>query len=64
MGELTLVPGGNQYYVTHQDVRMGRMWEEAEMRLQIDLSRKGRPFRNITGDHPVPENLRPYLPRV
>ncbi|WP_374928276.1 ATP-grasp fold amidoligase family protein [Kytococcus sedentarius] len=64
MGELTLVPGGNQHYVPLQDVRMGRLWEEAEMRLQIDLARNGRPFRNIAGEHPVPENLRPYLPQA
>lgn len=34
------------------------------MRLQIDLSRRGRPFRNIAGEHLVPQNLHPYLPQV
>ena len=64
MGEITLLPGGNQHYIPVQDARLGKMWEEAEMRLQIDLARNGRPFRNIAGEHPVPENLRPYLPQA
>ena len=64
MGELTLVPGGDQYYVTHQDVRMGKMWEEAEMRLQIDLARNGRPYAILPGEHPIPEILEPYAPEI
>lgn len=62
MGELTLLPGGNQHYLTAQDARLGRLWEEAEMRLQMDLV-GGRPFAILPGDHPVPEILQPYLPR-
>ncbi|WP_462418795.1 ATP-grasp fold amidoligase family protein [Kytococcus sp. Marseille-QA3725] len=61
MGEITLLPGGNQHYLPLQDARLGKLWEEAEMRLQIDLA-EGRPFAILSGDHPVPENLRPYLP--
>ena len=64
MGEITLVPGGSQHVFPLEDARLGLMWEEAEMRLQIDLANNGRPFRNIAGDHPVPEILRPYLPQT
>ncbi|WP_141495019.1 ATP-grasp fold amidoligase family protein [Kytococcus schroeteri] len=64
MGEITLMPGS---HVTDllplQDARLGRMWEEAEMRLQIDLAHNGRPYAILAGDHPVPEVLRRYLPK-
>ncbi|WP_462418793.1 ATP-grasp fold amidoligase family protein [Kytococcus sp. Marseille-QA3725] len=63
MGEITMLPGSHTDLLPLQDARLGRMWEEAEMRLQIDLAVKGRPYRNVAGKHPVPENLRRYLPK-
>ena len=64
MGEITLLPGGNQHYIPVQDARLGKMWEEAEMRLQIDLARNGRPYAILPGEHPIPEILEPYAPEI
>lgn len=64
MGEITLLPGGNQHYLPVQDARLGKMWEEAEMRLQIDLARNGRPYAILPGEHPIPEILEPYAPEI
>ncbi|WP_374928263.1 ATP-grasp fold amidoligase family protein [Kytococcus sedentarius] len=63
MGEITLLPGSHTDLLPLQDMRLGRMWEEAEMRFQIDVAVKGRPYAILAGDHPVPELLKPYLPK-
>ncbi|WP_462418797.1 ATP-grasp fold amidoligase family protein [Kytococcus sp. Marseille-QA3725] len=63
MGELTLGPGGAQYLRAEEDVRFGRMWDAAQVRLETDLFAGERPYDMVVGDHPVPELLQPYLPR-
>lgn len=62
MGELTLGPGGKQYLRAEEDVRFGRLWERAQVRLESDLYTGARPYGLVAGDHPVPELLRPFLP--
>ncbi|MFC0358344.1 ATP-grasp fold amidoligase family protein [Kytococcus schroeteri] len=62
MGELTLGPGGNQYLRAEDDVRFGRLWERAQVRLESDLYTGARPYGLVAGDHPVPELLREFLP--
>ncbi|QQB63656.1 hypothetical protein I6I18_11695 [Kytococcus sedentarius] len=42
--------------------RLGRMWERAQVRLEMDLASGARPYGIVAGDHPVPELLRPFLP--
>ncbi|MFL0460548.1 ATP-grasp fold amidoligase family protein [Kytococcus sedentarius] len=62
VGELTLGPGGDQYLRAEEDARLGRMWERAQVRLEMDLASGARPYGMVAGDHPVPELLRPFLP--
>ena len=62
VGELTLGPGGDQYLRAEEDVRLGRMWERAQVRLEMDLASGARPYGIVAGDDPVPELLRPFLP--
>ena len=49
-------------YVAEEDVRFGRLWERAQVRLESDLYTGARPYGLVAGDHPVPELLRPFLP--
>lgn len=62
MGEVTLGPGGDQYFHALHDVRLGRMWDRAQLRLEHDLATGERPYAVVAGDHPVPELLRQFLP--
>lgn len=54
LGELTRSPGGSQRYRLDQDQAMGRAWDEAQWRLELDVIH-GRPLRNLHGLHPVPD---------
>lgn len=42
--------------------RLGRMWERAQVRLEMDLASGARPFGIVAGNHPVPELPWPFLP--
>ncbi|NLG22392.1 MAG: hypothetical protein GX555_13295 [Actinomycetales bacterium] len=53
LGELTRGPGGQQRYRRDQDIAMGRAWDEAKWRLDLDVI-AGRPLRNLHGLHPAP----------
>lgn len=57
LGELTRAPGGRQRYRRDQDIAMGRVWDRARWRLDLDVL-DGRPLRNLHGLHPAP-NLYP-----
>lgn len=50
LGELTPLPGDSHAFTPEWDRRLGRMYDEAEARLQVDLS-NGRPYRVLTGPH-------------
>lgn len=52
LGELTRAPGGAQRYRRDQDIAMGRAWDEAQWRLDLDVI-NGRPLRNLHGLHPA-----------
>lgn len=39
LGELTLAPGGKQLYRKDHDRRLGKLWESAATRLEVDLLR-------------------------
>ncbi len=52
LGELTRTPGGPQRYRRDQDIAMGRAWDEAKWRLDMDVI-NGRPLRNLHGLHPT-----------
>lgn len=52
LGELTRAPGGRQRYRRDHDVAMGRAWDEARWRLDLDVI-AGRPLRNLHGLHPA-----------
>lgn len=54
LGELTRSPGGSQRYRSDLDLAMGRAWDGAQWRLDLDVI-AGRPFRNLHGQHPVPD---------
>jgi hypothetical protein len=58
LGEVTRAPGGNQQFVPRQDERLGRAWEHAAYRLDLDVL-AGRPPGVLHGDRPVPN---PYPP--
>lgn len=51
-GELTTAPGGSRAFSKGHDAALGRMWEEAQVRLQLDLI-DGRPFGMLPGPHPA-----------
>ena len=53
LGELTRAPGGAQRYRKDHDIAMGRAWDEARWRLDMDVI-GGRPLRNLHGLHPAP----------
>lgn len=53
LGELTRAPGGRQRYRRDHDIAMGRAWDEARWRLDLDVI-AGRPLRNLHGLHPAP----------
>lgn len=55
LGELTRAPGGQQRYRRDQDIAMGRAWDEAKWRLDLDVI-DGRPLRNLHGLHPAPNH--------
>lgn len=48
LGELTPGPGGRQTYSLDHDAQLGAAWNNAEVRLQRDLSR-GRPLGTLFG---------------
>lgn len=50
LGELTRNPGGSQRYRADQDAAMGRAWDAAQWRLEMDVI-DGRPLRNLHGLH-------------
>ncbi len=52
LGELTRAPGGPQRYRRDHDMAMGRAWDEARWRLDLDVI-DGRPLRNLHGLHPA-----------
>ncbi|OLT40221.1 hypothetical protein BJF86_05325 [Serinicoccus sp. CNJ-927] len=54
LGELTRTPGGRQPFKPHHDDAMGRGWEHAASRLELDLV-AGRPPGILHGQHPMPE---------
>lgn len=69
LGELTPLPGDSHAFTAEWDRRLGRMYDEAEARLQVDLT-NGRPYRVLTGGHdrtltvPVAPTTRvPAVPR-
>ena len=39
LGELTLAPGGKQLYRRDHDRRLGKLWEDAATRMEVDLLR-------------------------
>lgn len=53
LGELPLTPGGPQVYSPEHDVRMGLVWQDAQVHRDLDLAH-GRPFGILYGSHPVP----------
>lgn len=55
LGELTRAPGGRQRYRRDHDLAMGRVWDEARWRLDLDVI-DGRPLRNLHGLHPAPNH--------
>lgn len=55
LGELTRAPGGKQRYRRDHDIAMGRAWDEARWRLDLDVI-DGRPLRNLHGLHPAPNH--------
>jgi hypothetical protein len=57
LGEVTRAPGGAQLVRPDHDEAMGRAWEAAAYRLDLDLL-AGRPAGVLHGDHPAP-NLYP-----
>ncbi|HKJ10870.1 MAG TPA: ATP-grasp fold amidoligase family protein [Ornithinimicrobium sp.] len=52
-GELTRAPGGRQWFRDDHDLHLGRLWDQAQCRMELDLA-DGRPFRNLRGEHPSP----------
>lgn len=50
LGELTPLPGDSQTFTRAWDKRLGRMYDEAEARLQVDLT-SGRPYEVLYGTH-------------
>lgn len=59
LGEITRAPsGGNEYFTTAHDQRLGRHWIDAEARLTADLT-AGRPMGPLFGDR---ADLRLYPP--
>lgn len=63
-GELTLLPGGDHGFIAEHEGRLGREWEAAQIRLELDLASGSRPFAMVPGTHPVPDLLAPWLPAV
>lgn len=53
LGEITRAPGGDQRIRPDHDARMGRAWERALYRLDMDLL-AGRPAGVLHGEHPSP----------
>lgn len=51
LGELTRGPGGPQRYRSDHDQHMGRLWDLAQYRLDLDVQ-SGRPMGNLHGEHP------------
>lgn len=54
LGELTRGPGGPQRYRAEHDEEMGRRWDLAQYRLDLDVV-SGRPLRHLHGDRPAPD---------
>lgn len=52
-GELTRGPGGKQLFREDHDRHLGRLWDLAQFRLDLDVV-AGRPLRNLHGEHPAP----------
>lgn len=50
LGELTPLPGNSQTFTPEWDRRLGEMYDQAEARLQVDLT-SGRPYRTLYGTH-------------
>ena len=53
LGELTRAPGGPQQYRSDHDQHLGRLWDVAQYRLDLDVQ-AGRPLRILHGEHPAP----------
>ncbi|MGC0250366.1 ATP-grasp fold amidoligase family protein [Pseudactinotalea sp. Z1748] len=50
LGELTPLPGNSQTFTPEWGRRLGEMYDQAEARLQVDLTH-GRPYRTLYGEH-------------
>ncbi|MEE6283150.1 ATP-grasp fold amidoligase family protein [Georgenia sunbinii] len=50
LGELTPLPGDSHTFTRDWDRRLGEMYDDAEARLQVDLT-NGRPFEVLHGTH-------------
>jgi FtsZ-binding cell division protein ZapB len=57
LGEITRAPGGRQRFRAERDEALGRAWEAAAYRLDLEVL-AGRPPGLLHGDHPAP-NLYP-----
>lgn len=54
LGELTLAPGGKQLYRREHDRKLGKLWESAATRLEVDLLRdRSRELIEAAGDDPT-----------
>lgn len=58
LGEVTRAPGGNQRFRPDHDELLGRAWEDAAYRIDLDVL-AGRPPGLLHGAHPAPN---PYPP--
>lgn len=54
VGELTRAPGGPHRYRRGHGRHLGRLWEQARTRLELDLA-AGRPFGRLLGAQPAPD---------
>ncbi|MCK0111275.1 hypothetical protein MWU75_03865 [Ornithinimicrobium sp. F0845] len=50
LGELTFLPGSSETYTVEHDRLLGRLYDEAESRLNLDFAR-GRPHAMVFGPH-------------
>lgn len=53
LGELTRTPGGRQVYRQDYDTMLGSLWDEARIRVEVDIQ-SGRPPFTLHGSHDVP----------
>lgn len=58
LGELTRTPGGRQFYREDHDALLGSLWDEARIRVEVDIQ-AGRPPFTLHGLVPA---TNPYLP--